>query len=91
VDDEEDRFGEAATIRNAEDVLRLISADINNDDEMLKTVLSAYGAHEISVHPEVQDLLATSLAVNSYLIEALAVVLGTTAETVIDNMLLELS
>lgn len=86
----DDRFGMDATIKHGEDVLRVVSAEIHDDEDAAKEVLSRYGVDSLVDNPELMDFLSTSLSVNSYLIEVVAVLSATTPEHVIDSMLLDL-
>lgn len=88
---EEGRFNDEATIRNAEDVLRAVLADFTGDDELLKEVLGRYRAVELHALPEVQDFLATALAMVSLLVHEIAQLKRLNEEQVIDELLLELS
>src|SRR3990170_2934232 len=81
----------SAMIHDAEDVLRIVAADFNDDSDALQEVLGRYSPEVLQGNPEVQDFLATSLAINGFLIKTLATATGITPEAVIDYLLLELS
>lgn len=87
---DDDRFGMKATIRNAEDVLRLVSADIHGNDDAVTEVFGRYPFQVLQDNPDLEDLLATSLSINSYFVEVLAHMTQTTPEKVIDDLLLDL-
>lgn len=87
---DKEQYGDEQTIRLAEDILRLVAADLRGDNEEMTEVFKRYNVPELSENPEVQDLLTTSLSMNIYFVEAIALMTESTSEAVIDSLLLTL-